>query len=366
MQPLNILVIGASYGALIASKVSLAGHRVTLAGRPEELSAIARDGMRVDLPVRRLGGNRVLSFEARPGPSDTPSVWGLQAPEEVDAHQFDLAFLVVQEPQLGDKGLLLLLEKIAASALPVASLMNMPPLSYLRHVPGLDPSDFSDLYASAEAWDILRDVPQTLASPDPQAYRPDIAAPGNLRVTLATNFRCAPFADAAAQAILTRLAHEIADARPEGWDLPVPVRLVVSDHAAVPLTKLPMLACGNYRCVSPSAIRSIECAVWDDQDLSREIYDWGLEVLSAHGVPETLLVPFERYAEAARALSLPSSAARAIDQGATQIERADLFLLRLAELKGMPAGRMRAIANTISARLRDNTPRQTCARRTAT
>ena len=44
---LNILIMGASYGSLLGTKLALAGHDVTLVCLPAEAEAINRDGVRV-------------------------------------------------------------------------------------------------------------------------------------------------------------------------------------------------------------------------------------------------------------------------------------------------------------------------------
>jgi hypothetical protein len=47
------------------------------------------------------------------------------------------------------------------------------------------------------------------------------------------------------------------------------------------------------------------------------------------------LVPFEKYAAAAQSLASPSSAARALAAGATNIERVDRLVRTIAAQKGM-------------------------------
>jgi hypothetical protein len=53
------------------------------------------------------------------------------------------------------------------------------------------------------------------------------------------------------------------------------------------------------------------------------------------GAVPTDLVPFEKYAAAAQGLSKPSSAARALFAGATNIERVDLLVQKIAAQFGM-------------------------------
>ena len=48
----NVLIMGASYGSLLASKLLFAGHNVKLVCLPAEVEAINSDGIRVRLPVK--------------------------------------------------------------------------------------------------------------------------------------------------------------------------------------------------------------------------------------------------------------------------------------------------------------------------
>ena len=50
--PRRILILGASYGALLGIKLAAAGHHVTLVGHSLEVALINEDGCRVRFPVR--------------------------------------------------------------------------------------------------------------------------------------------------------------------------------------------------------------------------------------------------------------------------------------------------------------------------
>ena len=52
----NVLIMGATYGSLLETKILLAGHTVKLMCLPAEAEAINWDGTRVLLPVKgRVG-----------------------------------------------------------------------------------------------------------------------------------------------------------------------------------------------------------------------------------------------------------------------------------------------------------------------
>lgn len=352
--PLNILIIGASYGALIAAKVALAGHRVTLVGREDELTLIERQGVTIDMPFRGLGLRHPLRFAAaRDGDGN---VWRLCLPDEAMPERHDLCFLAVQEPQADAPELIALFLRIASARLPVMSLMNLAPLSYLRRITQFQKVDFTGVHAATAAWRALQGVPQALASPDAQAVRPDPAQPGLLRVTLPTNFKCAPFDDVAAQSLLARLAHDIDNARIglNGHEVAIPVRLVPTASIFTPFAKVPMLIAGNCRSILANGEIPISEAIWQNPDRSRASYDRVCELLMSHGAPPAVFVPFDRYAAAARALTLPSSAARALANGAVRVERVDLFVRALCPQESPLSDDLSAIVATIESRLARN------------
>jgi hypothetical protein len=68
---------------------------------------------------------------------------------------------------------------------------------------------------------------------------------------------------------------------------------------------------------------------------SRSIYDFVLDVCIKTGASRDALVPFEKYAAAAESLTRPASAARALNAGALNIERADKLVQLVAKQKGM-------------------------------
>ncbi len=65
-------------------------------------------------------------------------------------------------------------------------------------------------------------------------------------------------------------------------------------------------------------------------------------------------MPFEKYAAAARDLSRPASAARALNNGALNIERADKLVQLLAMQKGLSHPTVDAIVALVDRRLAAN------------
>src|SRR5438876_8656711 len=213
------------------------------------------------------------------------------------------------------------------------SIMNMPPLTYLKRIPGIDADACRSCYTDPSVWDACDPRLMTLCSRDPQAFRPPEEKVNVLQVRLPTNFKSARFPSDAHTAILRRLEKDIEAARYEGLELPV--KLKVHESVFVPLAKWAMLIAGNYRCVTKDGIRSIKDAVHSDLEASRAMYNWVVKLCVSLGANEKDLVPFEKYAAAAQGLQSPSSAARALHAGAPNIERVDRLVQTIAAQKGM-------------------------------
>ena len=327
----NIMIMGASYGALLGIKLCAAGHATTLVCLPEEAELINREGQRVRLPAK--GRDDLVEVDSRKLPGRLSGA----TTASVDPAEFDLVALAMQEPQYGAPGVRELLDSVARSAVPCMSIMNMPPLPYLARIPGLDIEPLRACYTDPSVWDSFDPASMTLCSPDAQAFRPPEEKTNVLQVSLPTNFRSARFESDEHTAILRALQADIEAIRyGDGTGaVELPVKLKVHDSVFVPLAKWSMLLAGNYRCVQKEDMRAIRDAVHLDLDLSRSVYDWVNSVCRAIGASEDDQVPFEKYANAAKGLIRPSSAARALLAGAPRIERADHLVQTIAAQKGM-------------------------------
>ena len=327
----RLLVLGASYGSLLATKLLLAGHRVTLVCTRPTAELIHREGTVVRFPVR--GASSLLDVASK----DLPGVLDAAPPEAIDAAAFDLVVLGMQEAQYGAPGVRELMGRIAEARRPCLAIMNMPPLPYLRRIPGLWMRPLEGCYADPQVWDGFDPALLTLASPDPQAFRPADRAKNVLQVGLPTNFKAARFDADGPTELLRRLADDIERARlvRPGQVIELPVKLRVHDSIYVPLAKWPMLMAGNYRCIRPEHTIAIREAVHGDLRLSEQVYEWVAALCMRLGAAREDLVPFEKYAQAAQGLGKPSSAARALFGGAQHIERVDRLVGRIAGQLGL-------------------------------
>ncbi|MEO0913341.1 MAG: 2-dehydropantoate 2-reductase N-terminal domain-containing protein, partial [Pseudomonadota bacterium] len=128
----KILVLGASYGSLLGTKLLMAGHDVTLVCRSATAGLINAEGTDVRIKLRGEETHRAILSGDQPGALDA------QTPADVDVGAYDLVALAMAEPQYGSAEIRALLGRIAAARLPCLSIMNMPPLPYLKRIPGLD------------------------------------------------------------------------------------------------------------------------------------------------------------------------------------------------------------------------------------
>jgi hypothetical protein len=279
---------------------------------------------------------------------------------DVDPAKFDLVGLAMQEPQYRSPGVRELMAKIARARVPCMSIMNMPPLAYLRRIPGLDAEALRPAYTDSTVWDEFDPALVTLCSPDPQAVRPAGEQVNVLQVTLPTNFKAARFESDEYTALLRRLEADVDAARfpaPEG-PIELPVKLRVSDSLFVPLAKWSMLLTGNYRCITEDGIRTAQEAVHSDPTLSKSVYDFVFDLCVRIGARSSDLVSLERYAAAAESLTRPASAARALQNGAPYIERADKLVQLVARQKGLRHPEIDRIVDLVDARLASNRQKQ--------
>ena len=327
----KILIMGASYGSLLGTKLALAGHTVKLVCLPAEAELINKEGAIVRLPVKGRDGLVEVYSKKLPGQL---SAGGTTAFNPAD---FDLVVLAMQEPQYRSPGVRELLEAVAKTRVPCMSIMNMPPLPYLARIPGVDAAACRGCYTDPAVWDSFDPKLMTLCSPDPQAFRPPEEKVNVLQVRLPTNFKSARFDADAHTAILRQLEADIEAVRFDSGSgkIELPVKLKVHDSVFVPLAKWSMLLAGNYRCVQKDAMISIKETVHSDIEATRSVYNWVAKLCMSLGAAEKDLVPFEKYANAAQSLASPSSAARALAAGAPNIERVDRLVQTIAAQKGM-------------------------------
>ena len=187
MAAYNVLTLGASYGSLLATKLLFGGHKITMVCLPNEVEAFNSEGARIRMPIR--GRKEPIELELAQIAGEPQG--GRARRRQPDGFRSRRA---------GDAGAAIPLARSARTArrgrrakVPCMSIMNMPPLPYLKRIPGLNTEPLKPAFTDAGVW--------TISSPagDPVQPRPagDPAAGEKinvLQVTLPTNFKVARFA----------------------------------------------------------------------------------------------------------------------------------------------------------------------------
>src|SRR5262245_62353547 len=163
---MNVLILGASYGSLFGTKALMAGHRVSLVCTKPTADLINREGTIVRMPIKGRAAPLDIASAKLPGKLSATT------PDDVDPGAFDLVVLGMQEAQYGTAGVRELTGRVARSRKPCLAIMNMPPLPYLKRIPGLSTDALEACYADPGVWRDFDPALVTLASPDPQAFRP--------------------------------------------------------------------------------------------------------------------------------------------------------------------------------------------------
>src|SRR6266550_2048884 len=221
----KILIMGASYGSLLGTKLALGGHAVHLVCLPAEADLINKEGAIVRMPVKGRDGLVEINSKKLPGKMSAGGTAG------VNPSEHHLVALAMQEPQYRSPGVRELLDAVAKARVPCMSIMNMPPLPYLARIPGVSADACRECYTAPTVWDRFDPALLTLCSPDPQAFRPPEEKINVLQVRLPTNFKSARFPSDKHTAILRRLEADIEAARFDTGKekIELPVKLKVHD-----------------------------------------------------------------------------------------------------------------------------------------
>ena len=196
---MKMLILGASYGSLLSTKLLMTGHDVTLICRSASAVLINSEGTEVRIKLRDEDAHRAIRS------ADLPGSLNAVTPEQARPEDYDMIALAMQEPQYSAPSVRGLMARIAASGKPCLSIMNMPPLPFLRRIESLENMALDSAYDDASVWQGFEPGLMSLCSPDPQAFRPPEEGTNILHVGLPTNFKAAVFADPAHTALLKNL-----------------------------------------------------------------------------------------------------------------------------------------------------------------
>ena len=335
MATYNILIMGASYGSLLASKLLFGGHKIHHVCLPAEADLINAEGFRVRLPVK--GRKEPVELDSRklPGKVTAGGAAGVDPAELRPDRPGDAgaAVSLARRARIAGRGgqvarALHVDHEHAAAALPQA---HPRPRTYDAAKPA---------YTDPTVWDSFDPGSHDAVQPRPAGNPPAGGEGQRAEVTLPTNFKVGPLRRRQAhrhpaparEARSTPIRFDPGD----GSKIELPVKLSVHDSVFVPLAKWAMLLAGNYRCVTKDGMRTAQGSrAQRHRDLARRSTTWWSTCASSSAPTPSDLVPFEKYANAAQSLARPASAARALQNGAPNIERADKLVQLIAKQKGL-------------------------------
>src|SRR3546814_15351910 len=98
----KILILGASYGSLLGTKLLMAGHDVTLVCRPQTARLINAEGTAVRIRLKGEDAHRTIRPRDQP-PHLKPGRRDAKAPEGVHPAAYDLLAPALREPQYLDE-----------------------------------------------------------------------------------------------------------------------------------------------------------------------------------------------------------------------------------------------------------------------
>ena len=84
----NVMIMGASYGSLLATKLLFAGHKVKLVCLPSEAELINQEGTRVRLPIKGKSERVEIDSRKLPGhlSADVPTAVNLEHQHGLGRH----------------------------------------------------------------------------------------------------------------------------------------------------------------------------------------------------------------------------------------------------------------------------------------
>ena len=325
-----ILIYGASYGILIASKLMLAGYDVTCVCKQKEVKLLNQKGFFVEMEgylkkkISINSKNLIGKFIAI-------------EPKEINLSKIDLIFLAMQEPQYEDANISASLKKAAIKKIPTVSVMNIPPSIYLKNFIFKNFDELKPAYRNFDLWNKFDLNFITHGSADPQIFKPLQESQNIISVRLASNFRISKFKDLNSAKILSKISKKIKNSRIyfEKRKIRVPVNLNIYESFFVPISKWPMLITGNYRCINNNELISIRDAVYNDTNHSEKIYNEVQSLCLSLGAKKDDLISFESYLKVAKKLTAPSSVSRLAFSKNKNFERLDKLVEIISSLKNI-------------------------------
>lgn len=337
---LNCLIFGASYGSLIAAKLIEANHNVKIFCSEKELELIQKFNLKVTI---NSISKKQYKFEYK-----LNDQFQVYSSYDFSLNDIDIVFFAMQEHHFNSENLVKILNDISKKKIPIVSILNLLPYTYLSKFKKVKVDNIQNVYKSLKIWDKINTKFFTTTSPDPQIFFPNREYDNSMIVTLPSNFKVAKFEDDKSNQILDKLSHSIRS-------LKHPIQIKIYDTSFVPLAKWPMLICGNYRCVKKKDFLPICDVVNSDLLLSEKIYNQVIFLCKKIGAENDIFVPFNHYQKRSKMLTGPSSVAKALKNGSNTVERTDILISQIADQFKIKIDGLDEIVNNINNWIKHNT-----------
>tara|TARA_B110000305_G_C19406756_1_gene623198 strand:- start:806 stop:1852 length:1047 start_codon:yes stop_codon:yes gene_type:complete len=342
----NCLIVGASYGSLLAMKLIMAGHSVKIVGQNHEVDAINKKGINVSIKTKLKQKKLILNSK-----NYSKNLKAIDS-SKVNCKEIDIAFFALKEIHFSQNNIIELVKQLAEHKVPAVALMNMPPLTILKKNENLKTKNYKNYYLNPEIWEIFDQKNLTATSADPQTICNICDGMVSHTVTLNSNFKISKFQNFKHDRMLINLENDIKNIRVNNQRVPILLKIYESKY--IFMTKWPMLITGNYRCFTAKGIRSIKESVFHDLKYSEKIYNSIYNLCIKLGCSKNDLVEFRHYANAAKKLIYPSSFSREIDKNKISVERLDKLIKKISEEQSVKLNFLNDITEKIELRLDNN------------
>ena len=323
----NICVLGGYYGLLVASKILLSGSHVTVFCKEEEKKKL--DQLGYSISFKTAGLNTKQPFKSNIFQKNDLLKF-VSNIHEFEIEKFDLIFLCISEHHYSSNNLTQLIKRINIYKRPIISVTNLYPPSYFNQLNFFNINLINKCYYNFDlSTKYLDSKFVAVASPEPQFFN---KSDSQYSIRLSGKFRISPFSNKELNLKIHNMLKNFNYNKFEQFDN-LPVEFKIYDNLFIPLSKLPMLITGNYRCLTDgnNAI-SIKQAVYNDLNLSKLIYNETIDILNKLGVKRNSIIPFSMYLKAVNFLDAPSSFAKSVYNGEKKIERVDKLISTISQI----------------------------------
>lgn len=238
---------------------------------------------------------------------------------------YSICFLGMPQHAYDNPNINYIMQILIQKKIPMVSIMNLPPFNFITKIKWFKKIKLKQFYKK-NILDKIQGNYLTHSSTEPQIRK----SRNVISVNHLGKLRVARFNHAINDKILELITSKFNKIKSKD-DIPLSIKLYSSFF--VPLSKLPMLVCGNYRCYDGKYFYTIKEAVLKNIIHSKVIYNEVCDLLNFAGAKRNELVPFGLYVKSLKTLNNLSSVAQNV-VNKKKIERIDKIIgISLAQIK---------------------------------